>query len=124
MATRIFSRLGVVAIRRARFASSEGEAKSETKAAPKVSSSTPKRDVKPATCDMEFLNIYKNGTPVTVMPDYKYPGWVWELALPPRTLADLLAQPYESLTDRERKRLFKLQRKISIKKTNKASVVK
>lgn len=43
------------------------------------------------------LNITKGGSDPPLKPDEEYPEWLWELAQPERTLADLRRKENSSL---------------------------
>ena len=78
---------------------------------------------------MEFLNIYKNGKAPEILDDKEYPAWMWELnkgvcifeekgEMQKPLLSDYLEQDFDTLSDADKKRFIKLQRRKKIKDNN------
>lgn len=60
----------------------------------------------------------KEAPVIEELPDKDYPEWLWTVHLPLPTLADLKKIGFENMTEQQRKRFFKLQRREIIKANN------
>lgn len=63
------------------------------------------------------LNTQKNGTDPSLKADEELPGWLFELASPPKTLNEL-RRSKEELHPEEEARLVKLENREKIRSTN------
>jgi large subunit ribosomal protein L54 len=68
---------------------------------------------------MDF-NILKDAPALEEKPDAEYPAWLWTIHNPLPTLFELQKADPETLTERQKTRLFKLVRRKDIKTANNA----
>ena len=71
------------------------------------------------------INMTKGGEDPFLMPDNKYPPWLWTIHIPLPNLAALerksAGDPFVNLTDKERRRYVRLSRTQKIKLSNASS---
>ena len=77
---------------------------------------------------MEGISFAKGGEDPFLMPDDRYPAWLWTVHVPKPSLRALEAKaagaPFVNLNDEERRRLVRLSRTAKMKANNAAAATK
>jgi hypothetical protein len=64
------------------------------------------------------INIFKDGEEPQVKPDEEYPEWLQALAHPDLTLTELRAMDVRTMTERQKRRMYKLHKRAKIRTQN------